>query len=554
MFVYAMIQAVLFFGLLLIICPLLGKYIYKVFSGEMLFLDRAEKSIIRFAGIDSKEMDWKRYAASLLFLNLSGFILLFLFLILQDHLPLNPHKLPSVSIPLAFNTAVSFVTNTNWQAYGGEVTLSYFVQMAGLTVQNFLSAATGMAVFFAIARGLVRKDVHTLGNFWVDIVRTVIYILLPLSIIFAIALLSQGVIQSFGDYVKSVSLEGKEQLIPLGPVSSQLAIKQIGTNGGGFFNTNSAHPFENPTPFSNLLEMIAIILIPAALPFTYGKMTGSKKEGRVIFIVMFTLLLTGLILSLYSEYNYSVVKGIDISMEGKETRFGIFNSMVWTACTTAASNGSVNTMIDSMTPLSGMVAMLNIMSGEVIFGGVGSGMYGIIMFILITVFIAGLMIGRSPEFLGKKIEAFEVKMAMTAILIPNFVILVFSALGCITPAGLSGLNNHGPHGLSEIVYCFSSAAGNNGSSFAGLNANTLFYNLLTGAGMLLGRFGIIIPVLAVAGNMAIKKVTPSSAGTLRTDTLLFGSLVVFVIIIVGGLTFFPVLSFGPVIEHLMLTN
>lgn len=497
-------------------------------------------------------MDWKKYAFSLLVFNLMGFIFLFFLQLCQRYLPLNPQKLPPPTCLLAFNTSVSFVTNTNWQSYSGETTLSYLVQMAGLTVQNFLSAATGIAVLQAIIKGLIRKTIYTIGNFWIDATKAILYVLLPLSILLAIILTGQGVVQTFHPYVKATTLMGLEQVIPLGPVSSQTAIKQLGTNGGGFFNANSAHPFENPTPFSNFLEILAILLIPTALTFTYGRLIGSSRQGWTIFIVMFTILVIGLAVSLYSEYKFSTIHGLSSNMEGKETRFGPGNSVLWSVVTTSASNGSVNAMMDSLTPLAGLIAMFNIMMGEVIFGGVGSGMYGMIMFIILTVFIAGLMVGRSPEFLGKKIEAFEVKMAIMAVLAPNFVILVFSAASCLTTAGLSGLNNPGPHGLSEILYCFSSAAGNNGSAFAGLNTNTPFYNILISLGMMIGRFGVIIPVLAIAGNMAGKKITPLSDGTFRTDNWLFGFLLMAVIIIVGGLTFFPALSLGPVIEHLLL--
>jgi K+-transporting ATPase ATPase A chain len=497
-------------------------------------------------------MDWKKYTYSLLFFNFMGFSFLFFLQLCQSYLPLNPQKLQAPSWPLAFNTSVSFVTNTNWQSYAGETTLSYLVQMMGLTVQNFLSAATGIAVLLAVIRGLVRKTTTRIGNFWMDATRSILYVLLPLSIFLAVILTGQGVVQTIHPYVKATTLIGSEQVIPLGPVASQIAIKQLGTNGGGFYNANSAHPFENPTPFSNFLEMLAILLIPSALTFTYGKLIGSGRQGWTIFLVMFTLLIIGVALSYYSENKFSTINSLSSNMEGKETRFGPGNSVLWSVVTTSASNGSINAMMDSLTPLSGMVAMFNIMLGEVIFGGVGSGIYGIIMFIILTVFIAGLMVGRSPEFLGKKIEAFEVKMAMIAILAPNFVILTFSAIGCMTTAGLSSLNNPGPHGLSEILYAFSSAAGNNGSAFAGLNTNTTFYNILLGLGMLIGRFGIIIPVLAIAGNMAGKKITPPSDGTFRTDTWLFGLLMIAVILIVGGLTFFPALSLGPVVEHLLL--
>jgi K+-transporting ATPase ATPase A chain len=550
------IQISLFLLVLIILSPLLGRYMARVFLDESHvlkpLLKPVEKAIYRLISCEEEEMDWKKYTFSLLVFNFMGLLFLFVLQLCQSFLPLNPQKLSAPSLSLALNTSISFVTNTNWQSYSGETTLSYLVQMTGLTVQNFLSAATGIAVLLAVIRGLVRKTTNNIGNFWIDATRSVLYVLLPLSIFLAIILTGQGVVQSFHPYVKATTLMGSEQIIPLGPVSSQVAIKQLGTNGGGFFNANSSHPFENPTPFSNFLEMVAILLIPSALTFTYGQLIGSKRQGWTIFLVMFTLLITGVVVSYYSECKFSIIQGLSNNMEGKETRFGIGNSVLWSVVTTSASNGSVNAMMDSLTPLAGMIAMFNIMLGEVIFGGVGSGMYGMIMFIILTVFIAGLMVGRSPEFLGKKIEAFEVKMAILAILAPSLVILVFSAVSCLTAVGLSGINNPGPHGLSEIIYCYSSAAGNNGSAFAGLNSNTPYYNILTGVGMLIGRFGIIVPVLAIAGNMAGKKITPSSSGTFRTDTWLFGLLLIAVILIVGGLTFFPALSLGPVVEHLLL--
>ena len=397
------------------------------------------------------------------------------------------------------------MTNTNWQGYAGETTLSYFVQMIGLTVQNFVSAATGIAVLLALIRGISRKTTDKLGNFWTDLTRSVLYVLLPLSILFAIVLVGQGVIQNFKSYETVQTLQGAQQVIPMGPAASQIAIKQLGTNGGGFFNANSSHPFENPTPISNFLEMLAILLISGALTFTYGKMVGSSRQGWTIFTAMMILFLAGLSISLYAEYSANPVFGHLPLMEGKETRFGITNSIMWSTATSSASNGSVNAMHDSLSPIAGMIAMLNIMLGEVIFGGVGAGLYGMVIFIILTVFIAGLMVGRSPEYLGKKIEAFEVKMAIIAILAPNLVILIFSAWAAVSNYGLASLNNSGPHGLSEILYAFSSAAGNNGSAFAGLNANTLFYNLTLGAGMLIGRFGVIIPVLAIAGSMCRKE-------------------------------------------------
>jgi len=403
-------------------------------------------------------------------------------------------------------------------------------------------------------RGITRKQTDLIGNFWKDSTRTILYVLLPFSFLLAIILTSQGVIQSFHPDFKAMTIEGKEQIIPMGPVASQEAIKQIGTNGGGFFNSNSSHPFENPTPFSNFLEMLAILAIPCGLTFTYGRLAGSNRQGLVIFLVMMVLFLAGLAVSFCQEYNFNPIPGLSANMEGKEVRFGIGNSILWSVSTTAASNGSVNAMIDSLTPFAGLVSMFNIMIGEVIFGGVGSGIYGIVHFIILTVFIAGLMVGRTPELLGKKIESYEVRMAILAVLAPNLVILAFSALAISLPAGVNGLNNPGPHGLSEIIYAFASAAGNNGSAFAGLNASTPFYDLLTGAGMLIGRFGVIIPSLAVAGSLCRKKYIPPSSGTFRTDTLLFGVLLTGVIVIIGGLTFFPALSFGPVIEHLMITK
>jgi K+-transporting ATPase ATPase A chain len=453
---------------------------------------------------------------------------------------------------LAFNTAISFVTNTNWQGYSGETTLSYFVQMVGLTVQNFVSAATGIAVLLALIRGISRKNTEKLGNFRTDLIRSTMYVLLPLSILFAVVLVSQGVIQNFKACETVVTLKGTLQTIPMGPAASQIAIKQIGTNGGGFFGSNSAHPFENPTPFSNFLEMLCILLIPAALTYTYGKMVGSTRQGWAIFSVMMILLVAGFSISIYAEYSGNPVFGHLPLMEGKETRFGIANSILWSTSTTAASNGSVNAMMDSLSPVAGMIAMINIMLGEIVFGGVGAGLYGMVIFIILTVFIAGLMVGRTPEYLGKKIEAFEVQMAIISILAPSFAILLFSAWASVSIAGLSSLNNAGPHGFSEILYAYSSAAGNNGSSFAGLNANTVFYSITLGISMIIGRFGIIIPVLAIAGNMAKKNITPPSAGTFHTDNWLFIGLLIAVILIVGGLTFFPALSLGPIMEHLLM--
>lgn len=553
------IQVLLFFALLIGLTPILGNFMSKVFAGERHFMlpvfGWLEKLAYKFSGIDSdEETNWTSYTFSLLMFNLVGFVFVFLLQLFQAQLPLNPAGLPNVSWHSAFNTSVSFMTNTNWQGYSGETTLSYFVQMIGLTVQNFVSAATGIAVLLALIRGLARKTTDLLGNFWTDLTRTTLYILLPLSILFAVVLVGQGVVQNFKTYDTVHTLQGASQVIPMGPAASQIAIKQLGTNGGGFFNANSSHPFENPTPFSNFLEMLFILLIPAALTYTYGKMVGSTRQGWTIFSAMLILLVIGLSISLYAEYSANPIFGNLPLMEGKETRIGITNSILWSTATSAASNGSVNAMHDSLSPLSGMVAMINLMLGEIIFGGVGAGLYGMVIFIILTVFIAGLMVGRTPEYLGKKIQKFEVQMAILAVLAPNIVILLFAAWASVSSPGLSSLNNAGPHGLSEILYAFSSAAGNNGSAFAGLNANTVFYNLTLGIGMLIGRFGIIIPVMAIAGSMAKKKITPSSAGTFHTDNWLFIGLLIAVILIVGGLTHFPALSFGPIIEHLLMNN
>lgn len=551
------IQVTLFFAVLIGLTPILGNYMSNVFSGRFHFrlpvFGWLEKNIYRIIKVNpDEETDWRKYTYSLLLFNLVGFLFLFIIQLVQRFLPLNPEHLSNVTWHSAFNTSASFITNTNWQGYAGETTLSYFVQMLGLTVQNFVSAATGISVLLALIRGLSSNTANKLGNFWVDITRSIIYVLLPLSIIFSIVLVGQGVVQNFKMYETVQTLQGTQQVIPMGPVASQIAIKQLGTNGGGFFNANSAHPFENPTPFSNFLQMLAILLIPSALTFTYGKMVGSTRQGWTIFSVMLVLFLMGLGVSFYSEFSANPIFGHIQLMEGKETRFGITNSVLWSTATTAASNGSVNSMLDSLSPIAGMIGMINIMLGEVVFGGVGAGLYGMVVFIILTVFIAGLMVGRTPEYLGKKIESFEIKMAIISILAPSLIILLFTAWASTGNIGLSGLNNSGPHGFSEILYAYSSAAGNNGSAFAGLNTNTLFYNLTLGIGMIVGRFGVIIPVLAIAGNLAGKKIVPSSPGTFCTDNVLFAGLLIAVILIVGGLTFFPALSLGPIIEHLLM--
>ncbi len=553
------IQIIFFILILATLAPLLGTYMYKVFTGKKNPLTplfgKLEKKIYKFLGVRAEEgMDWKKYLWSVLIFNLFGFLFLFILQVIQQWLPLNPQKFPAVPPDLSFNTAMSFMTNTNWQAYSGENTMSYAVQMLGLTVQNFLSAATGIAVLLALARGILNKLSDKLGNFWVDIVKSTLYVLLPLSIIVSIILLSQGVIQNFASYVSVNTLEGSEQIIPMGPAASQIAIKLLGTNGGGFFNTNSAHPFENSTPFSNLIEMLSLLIIPAALTYTYGKMAGSKKEGWILFSVMMFLLVVGIATSLYSEYLYNPVLNTATNLEGKELRFGIVNSVIFSTSTTATSCGAVNAMHSSLSPIAGMIAMINIMLGEVIFGGVGSGLYGMLIFVFLTVFIAGLMVGRTPEYLGKKIESLDIKMATIAVLIPNMVILLFTAYASVIDAGLSSLGNSGPHGLSEILYAFSSASGNNGSAFAGLNANTVFYNLTMGVAMLLGRFGVIVPVMVIAGNLVKKNKTPVTTGTFTTDNYVFAGLLIGVILIVGALTHFPALSLGPIIEQLLMRN
>lgn len=552
------LQIVGFFGLLIISTPLLGRYMANVFDGKRTLLTPLvrplERGVYRLAGVRAdEEQHWRHYTLALLMFNVVGFLIVFVIQLVQASLPLNPAELANVEPLLAFNTATSFMTNTNWQAYAGETTLSAFTQMIALTVQNFVSAGTGIAVVMALTRGLARKSATTIGNFWQDLTRAVLYVLLPLSIVLALLLVSQGVIQNFSDPVQAVTLTGETQTLPQGPAASQIAIKQLGTNGGGYFNTNSAHPYENPTPLSNFLQMFAILLIPSALTYTYGKMVGASRQGWVIFAAMLILFISGLALMLASETSANPVLGLSGVMEGKETRLGIANSVMWGAATTAASNGSVNAMHSSFSPLVGGVAMLNIMLGEVIFGGVGAGLYGMLIFVILTVFIAGLMVGRTPEYMGKKIEAREIKMAMVAVLLPSTAILLFTALASVTDAGLSSRANTGAHGFSEMLYAFTSAAGNNGSAFAGLNANTPFYNLLLGIAMWVGRFGVIVPVLAIAGSMVTKKTAPPSPGTFPTDSPLFVGLLIAVILIVGALTFFPSLALGPIVEHLLMT-
>lgn len=551
------IYLIVFVLLLIGLTRILGVYMSKVFQGQSTFihpfLGWLERLSYSAAGINSnQEMNARTYLKNLFLFNLFGFIFLFILQMVQQWLPGNPQNFPAVSWPLAFNTAVSFVTNTNWQAYAGETTLSYTTQMVGLAVQNFLSAATGCAVALALMRGLTRKEMETIGNFWVDAVRMVVYILIPLSILFAFFLVSQGVIQTFSPYVEVTTLEGASQTIPLGPAASQIAIKQLGTNGGGFFNTNSAHPFENPTAAANFFELLAILLIPAALTHTYGHMINSIRHGWLLFIVMSIFLVCAIALSIYSERVHNPVLEAFPVLEGIETRLGIRQSVLWSVATTDTANGSVNAMLSSLSPLAGGVAMFNIMLGELIFGGVGVGLCSMIMFILLTVFLAGLMVGRTPEYLGKKIERSEVQWIMVAVLLPGILVLIGSGITIMLPQGLSSLRNQGPHGLTEILYAFTSAAGNNGSAFAGLNANTNYYNIALGIVMLIARGAIIVPSIAVAGLLVKKKITPASAGTFSTNTFLFLVLLSGVILIVGALTFFPAISLGPVVEDLLM--
>ncbi|RFA30168.1 potassium-transporting ATPase subunit KdpA [Alkalilimnicola ehrlichii] len=556
------LQIALFIGVLLALTPFVGGYMARVYSGERTFLtplmSPLERGIYRLCGVDPQaQQRWTGYAVAMLAFNACGFLLLFLILRLQGYLPFNPEGIPGMSADLAFNTAVSFTTNTNWQAYSGESGLSYLSQMMGLTTQNFVSAATGMAVLVALIRGLVRRD-GTVGSFPVDLVRTLLYILLPLSLLAAIVLVAEGVPQNLSAYVPATTVEGAQQTIAQGPAASQIAIKQLGTNGGGFFGVNSAHPLENPTPISNFLEMVFILLIPMALVYTFGKMVKDRRQGLAIFAAMGVLYLAGLFTVYFAEQNVHpelAAAGIETSagnMEGKETRFGVVNSVLWAQSTTAASNGSVNSMHDSFTPLGGMIPMFNMMLGEVVFGGVGAGLYGMLIFVVLTVFIAGLMVGRTPEYLGKKIEAKEVTLALIAIFTLPLGIVAFSAVGSVLPVAAASIQEVGPHGLSEILYAYSSATGNNGSAFAGFGADTPYHNTMLGIAMLVGRFFMILPVLAIAGSLAAKQPVAASAGTFPTHGPLFVTLLVAVVLIVGGLTFFPALALGPIAEHLAM--
>ncbi|MFA6989658.1 MAG: potassium-transporting ATPase subunit KdpA [Candidatus Gastranaerophilaceae bacterium] len=556
-----LVQLTLFLTVLTVIALFLGEYMAKVFKGEKTFfsfiLRPLEKLIYKLFGVDeTKETGWKTYIFSLVIFNLICIISLFVLQEVQHLLPLNPQGFGALRWDTALNTAVSFGTNTNWQAYSGEQTMSYLTQMLGLTVQNFLSAAIGIAAAIAFLRAFMRKEVTKLGNFWVDLTRSIVYILLPLSILFSVVFVSQGMIQNLNPYVKVQTLQGQEQVIAQGPVASQEAIKELGTNGGGFFNSNSSHPYENPTPLTDYMEILGMLIIAAALPFTFGALLNNRKQGWAIFASMMILYLIGLSVALWAEFHgnpFLSKLGIEygLNMEGKEVRFGILNSVVFGQSTTVTSCGAINAMHDSLMPLTGLVLMFNMMIGEVIFGGVGTGLIGMVLYAIITMFLVGLMIGRTPEIFGKKLEPFEMIMAVIAVILPSIIQLVFGAVASTHNIGLSSLNNTGPHGLSEIIYAFASGAGNNGSAFAGLNANTPFYNLTLAFAMLIGRFGTIIPSLAIAGSLIQKKFVPEEAKFPTTGPL-FVVMLVSVLIIVGALTFFPVLVLGPILDHLLM--
>jgi potassium-transporting ATPase potassium-binding subunit len=567
----SIIQLAAYFAIITAISVPIGLYMARVFSNERTFLDPVlspiEQLIYKICGINpGVEMGWAGYAISMLAFSLISMIFLYALQRLQWYLPLNPQGLAGVPAGLAFNTAASFTTNTNWQAYSGEQTLSYLTQMVGLTSHNFLSAAAGIAMAAAVIRGFARRSAKTIGNFWVDLTRTTLWVLLPLSLIFALVLVWQGVPDNFSPYVNATTLEGAPQSIAEGPVASQEIIKELGTNGGGFMNANSAHPYENPTPLTNLIEMLAIFSIGAGLTHTFGKMVGDRKQGWALFAVMAILFLAGAAPAIWAEQHGNpqfARMGIDQhasatqsggNMEGKETRFGIVESAMWATVTTDTSCGAVNSMHDSYTPLGGLVPMVNMQLGEVIFGGVGSGLYGIIVMAVLAVFIAGLMVGRTPEYLGKKIEAREMKLAMLYVLIFPTVILIPTALATVLPAGLSSMSNPGPHGFSQILYAYTEAGANNGSAFAGLNANTAFYNVTIAIVMLLGRFMMAIPALAIAGSVAAKKSTAASAGTFPTDGIPFVFLLIGVIVIVGALTFFCAVALGPIVEQLLMMS
>jgi K+-transporting ATPase ATPase A chain len=553
------IEILVFCGIVVLLARPLGGYMTALFAGERMplaaVLGPVERRLYRLAGIHERdEQPWTAYALSLLVFNLVGFLALYLLLRIQGWLPLNPAGMANVSPDLAFNTAVSFVTNTNWQNYGGEATMSYLTQMLGLTVQNFLSAATGIAVAMALIRAFARKSARTVGNFWVDLTRGTLYLLLPIAIVMTFALVWLGVPQTLAPYADATTLEGAHQTIALGPVASQVAIKMLGTNGGGFFNANAAHPFENPDAVSNLIQMVAIFAIGAALTNVFGRMVGNERQGWAILAAMGVLFIVGVAVCYWAEAaGNPLVHALGVdggNMEGKEARFGTALSALFAVVTTAASCGAVNAMHDSFMALGGMIPMINMMLGEVIVGGVGAGFYGILLFVIVAIFVAGLMVGRTPEYLGKKIEAKEVKMAMLAVLCLPLAMLGFTAAAVVLPGAVASIANAGPHGFSEVLYAYTSAAANNGSAFGGLAGNTGWYNVTLGLAMLMGRFLVIVPALAIAGSVAAKKTVPESAGTFPTDGALFIGLIIGVIVIVGGLTFFPSLALGPIVEHL----
>jgi K+-transporting ATPase ATPase A chain len=563
------IQIALFSVIVIALAKPLGGYMTRVFDGDRTFLSPllrpVERVLYSLSGVNEKDdQHWLVYAVAMLAFSMAGFLLLYALQRLQAVLPFNPQRLPAVGEHLAFNTSVSFVTNTNWQSYVPESTMSYLVQMAGLTVHNFVSAATGVALAVALIRGFARRSAQGVGNFWVDMTRCTLYVLLPIAVVIGLFFIWQGIPQNLNAYTSVTTLEGARQVIAQGPVASQEVIKMLGTNGGGFFNANSAHPFENPNALTNLVQMVLIFSIGAALTNVFGRMVGNQRQGWAIFAVMGLLFLAGVTTAYWAEAPgnpaFAALQVDQASstlqsggnMEGKEVRFGIANSALFTTVTTDASCGAVNNMHDSLMPLAGMVPLVNIMLGEIIFGGVGSGLYGMLLFAILAVFVAGLMVGRTPEYLGKKLESKEVKMAMLAILILPLSMLGFTALAAVLPVGLAGSENAGPHGFSEILYAFVSATGNNGSAFAGISANTMFYNSTLGLAMFIGRFLMIVPMLAIAGSLAAKKIVPPSAGTFPTDGGLFVGLLIGVIVIIGGLTFFPALALGPIVEHLAM--
>ena len=561
MTVIGWVQILLYCAIIVAITPALGAYMTSVFSGERTFLSPilrpVESAIYRIAGVDERqEQHAVTYTIGMLLFHVGGFVILYVLMRVQQVLPFNPAEQSAVAPDLSFNTAVSFITNTNWQNYGGESTMSYLVQMLGLTHQNYLSAATGIALAVALIRGFARHSVRTVGNFWVDVTRTTLYILIPICVPYALFLVWQGMPQTLGAYVDATTLEGAKQTIAVGPVASQVAIKMLGTNGGGFFNANAAHPFENPTALSNYIQMISIFAIGAALTNVFGRMVGNQRQGWAILAAMGILFIAGVIVCYAAEaHGNDLLNALGLTggnMEGKEVRFGIVGSALFAVITTAASCGAVNAMHDSFTALGGMIPLINIQLGEVIVGGVGAGMYGMLLFVIIAIFVAGLMVGRTPEYVGKKIEAKEVKMAMLAILVLPLMYLGWTAVAMVVPSAVAAMGNPGPHGFTEVLYAYVSQDGNNGSAFAGLSANTLFYNLTGAIAMLVGRFWMIIPTMAIAGSLAAKKSVPASAGTFPTTGGLFVGLVVGVIVIVGGLTFFPALALGPIVEQLAI--